>query len=88
MPKPKKLPVRIQRIIEKCQRGAVLCRSNGREAAGPTDAVFFFEPTGERVQPKTAFQVLATGLLRPRGDGLFGAESSQTWEAHHDAPPV
>jgi hypothetical protein len=42
--------------------------------------VFFFEPGGAPVGRRSVENAIEHGLLKPRNDGLFGAEFSQTWE--------
>lgn len=72
---------RAERIADQCRTGKALCRYNRQTETGSTEIVYFLEPGGRRVEAKSAQNAIKHGLLIPAGDGLFGAESSQTWRA-------
>lgn len=74
-----KIPKRVEKIVKACTSGKILCRFNRQTAAGDTEIVFFLEPGGKKVGQKSAQQAIASGLLSPRNDGLFGSDTSQTW---------
>jgi hypothetical protein len=74
------LPFGAQTVISSLKRGQVLCYSHRVRPSGKAERVFTFEPSGKKVAEKDADTALASGLLAPRGDGLFEAETSQTWE--------
>lgn len=78
IPKPWK---RAERIAAQCRSGKTLCRYNRQTETGSVETVYFLEPGGRRVGAKSAQNAIRHGLLIPSGDGLFGAESSQTWTA-------
>jgi hypothetical protein len=64
-------------IFDPCLHGGQsLCISrSGKEAH------YSLEPSGHRVDTKSALEAIATGLLKPGCDGLFGTSDSQTWSA-------
>jgi hypothetical protein len=76
-----KLPARVQNIITKCRRGEKLTKSLRLKETGETEISFAFEPSGKRAPPKSSIDAINSGLLRPLGDGLFGADTSQTFAA-------
>lgn len=74
-----KISGRAAAIIERCKNGQRLCKSFRFKESGDTEIIFFFEPSGKRAGPKSAQEAIATGLLKPMGDGLL--DDSQTWAA-------
>lgn len=76
-----KLPKCVRRAIELVQGGATLVYQHRIKATGAGEESFHFEPSGRACGPTTARAAIASGLLKPRCDGLFGAESSQSWGA-------
>ena len=76
-----RLPKRVWRVIDAARDGQKLTKLLRRNQLGMTEIEFAFEPGGKHVPTGTANAAIASGLLRPTGDGLFGAETSQTWVA-------
>lgn len=76
-----KLPKRVWSVIDRVREGGKLCKFFRPIADSEDDTQFFIEPQGRRVAPKSAQEAIKSGLLQPAGDGLFGAETSQTWIA-------
>lgn len=74
-----KVPKRVQRILDACARGQVLCLTIAETRLGTKPEVWFLEPSNRVVPALSARE--ATRLLVPSRDGLFGADSSQTWTA-------
>lgn len=74
-----KLPFHVRRVIDRCREGETLCVTFQPKEIG--DPICYFEPGGKRVGHVSALKATKTDFLRPGGDGLFGAESSQTWTA-------
>jgi hypothetical protein len=65
------------KIVDLCKNGGQrLCVSHGR-----TETRYSLEPSGHPVGPKVALEAVATGLLTPGCDGLFGTSDPQTWIA-------
>ena len=88
MPRKKKelsdfdrLPKRVKLIIERCRSGQKLCKQIRLKDGGDSEVTYIFEPGGKRAPVKSASAALTSGFMRPLGDGLFGADTSQTWEA-------
>lgn len=79
--KDKKVPKRVQAIIDACSRGQSLVVFHLHKASGDTEQIFRLEPSGKVVGPKGAAQAISDGHLKPRCDGLFGPDTSQTWGA-------
>jgi hypothetical protein len=75
-----KLPARVQRIVDRVNAGEKLCIHLHQKVTGATEEQFFFEPSGERCPAKSARAAIESGWLKPSGDGLFGADTSQTWK--------
>lgn len=75
------LPKRVQRVIERCRGGEVLCKQLRMKETGESEITFLFEPSGKKAPPKSSDMAVKSGFLRPRGDGLFDLDTSQTWEA-------
>lgn len=75
------LPKRVQRVIERCRSGALLCKQIRLKDGGESEVTFLFEPSGKKAPPKSSDMAIKSGFLRPRGDGLFDLDTSQTWEA-------
>lgn len=69
------LPLRVRTIINRVKNGQVLCH-----LGGGIEVDYVLMPSGRRVPRISAREAIASGQLRPRMDGLFGAETSQTWE--------
>lgn len=77
-----KLPKRVLIIIETMQKNHwKLCKHLHHKETGETEVAFHFEPSGKRCGPKSAQAAIKSGLLVPGNDGLFSAETSQTWTA-------
>lgn len=81
MSKAPKIWKRAERIVEQCKSGKRLCRFNRQTETGDTEVVFFLEPGGKQVGRRSAENAISLGALIAANDGLFGAESSQTWGA-------
>lgn len=79
------IPKTILAIADRCRGGQTLCKHLRRKDTGETEVEFFFEPSGRRCGPKRAQRAIALGIVTPHGDGLFGAETSQTFGAAHEA---
>lgn len=75
----KKVPVRVQRIIDACGRGETLCKQTAMTRLGTTETRWFLHPSNKDLPQISAEE--ATKLLQPHCDGLFGPEWSQTWGA-------
>lgn len=71
------LPKRVWRVIDQVRGGQKLCKFR----TGAETIEFVLEPRAIPIAPKAANAAIASGLLRPQGDGLFGADTSQTWVA-------
>lgn len=76
-----KLPGRVQKVINTCRAGQKLTKSLRLKDGGETEITFAFEPSGKSAPPKSSAEAIASGLLRPLGDGLLGADTSQTFAA-------
>jgi len=72
-PKPWKRAVE---LVEKCRSGKVICCSHPPDGG---EVSYFLEPGGFPIGEKTVKNALEHGLITPQNDGLFGAETSQTW---------
>jgi len=74
------VPKRILRLLERMHRGERLTRQlrPWRENVA-SDPIFRLEPSGREVATKTAYAAIGGGFVTPAGDGLFGAESTQTY---------
>ncbi|TNC14884.1 hypothetical protein FF100_04715 [Methylobacterium terricola] len=59
----------------------MLCRTFRMKETGEGETLFAFEPSGRSCGPKSAEAAIGSGWLVPQADGLFGAESSQTFVA-------
>lgn len=81
IPDDMKIPARVRAVLERVSTGQRLVKSFRNKESGNTEVEFFYEPSGRRCGPKSAEAAIATGLLVPKGDGLFGAEFSQSWVA-------
>lgn len=79
--KAPKIPVRVQRVVERVRGGERLCKSFFAKETGNTEVEFHFEPSGKRCGPKSAEEAIKAGLVVPLNDGLFGEETSQQWQA-------
>lgn len=79
MTPPPKLSKRVLQIVEACRHGERLCKSLRIKDSGEHEVRFHFEPSGRRAPEKSSAAAIASGLLFPGGDGLFGDDSSQTW---------
>lgn len=77
----KRLPKRVQAIVDRVRAGQTLCKSLRLKETGETEVAFFFDPSNRRAGPKSAQAAVDSGLLAPNNDGLLGPESSQTWKA-------
>lgn len=77
--KEKKVPKRVQRIVDACRGGQTLCRSIAPTRLGTCEDRWFLHPSNKEVSRLSATE--ASLLLIPRCDGLFGADTSQTWGA-------
>lgn len=81
MSEVKKLPKRVQGVIDRVKGGQRLCKFFRNTENGGVEIVFLFEPSGKKAPPKSSMQAIDSGELKPVSDGLFGAETSQTWIA-------
>lgn len=79
MTQEKKTPKRVQRILDAFQGGQTLCMSLANTQAGTTLECWFLHPSNRKLAKQSARE--ASVLLRPSCDGLFGADTSQTWRA-------
>jgi hypothetical protein len=74
------MPDRARKVIDQCKdHDQRLCKSFRMKNNGTMEVSYLLEPSGLPVPVKTAEEALKTGLLVAAADGLFGAESSQTW---------
>lgn len=69
-------------LLERLRDGQVLVASVAAEAGAPRS--FLLLPSGTSVRATVARRAIAEQLVRPACDGLFGPETSQSW----DLPPV
>lgn len=76
-----RLPKRVWRVIDAARDGKKLCKTLRKTAEGKTEVEFSLEPVARRIPVKDAQEAIASTLLAPSGDGLFGEETSQTWIA-------
>lgn len=81
MTKQKKIPIRVQRIIDRCRGGEKVCKFLRLKENGAKEEVFFYEPAGGNIGPKSAAAAISMGAIVPLGDGLFGDQDSQTFIA-------
>jgi hypothetical protein len=79
-PKKVKLGKRVLSVIEAAEHGEKLCKSIRQSDVG-AEISWSLEPSGKSVGEHTARKIIESGLLVPSADGLFGAETSQTWGA-------
>lgn len=79
MTKERKIPKRVQCILDACQGGETLCKQTAMTHLGTTQERWFLHPSNREVACISARE--AAALLRPSCDGLFGADTSQTWRA-------
>lgn len=80
--KPKRPPMRVRRIVMACVRGQQLTKTiRSRPGLVEADPLYTLEPVGRVVAIQSATDAIASGLLLGNGDGLFGADTSQTWRA-------
>lgn len=91
MPAPEPVVVRLPtpattrgtlQLLEQLRDGQVLVASVAAEAGAPRS--FILLPSGASVRAAVARRAIAEQLVRPACDGLFGPETSQSW----DLPPV
>lgn len=73
------IPKRVQRILDACRGGQTLCMSLANTQVGTTLECWFLHPSNRKLAKQSARE--ASVLLHPSCDGLFGAETSQTWRA-------
>ena len=77
-----KMSQRAKLIVDRCHHdGQRLCKSFRVKATGDAEVMYVLEPSGKRVGPKGAQEVIDKGLLKPLDDGLFGGSTAQTWIA-------
>jgi hypothetical protein len=82
----KQYPERVLRVLATVNKGGqVLIREHRHDRNGNPEEVFHFEPSGRHCPPASAREAIASGLLHPRGDGLFGFDTSQSWGKKHHA---
>jgi hypothetical protein len=74
------LPRRVRFVVENVRAGQFLCRSYRVKSNGEFVESFFYEPSGKPAPEISSREAIASGFLRPRGDGLF-SDTSQTFEA-------
>jgi hypothetical protein len=72
---------RAAELALKCKNGRKLCCFIRQTEEIGSEVVFYLEPGGEQVGRRTAENAIRHGLLVPLNDGLFGPETSQTFEA-------
>ena len=63
----------IDRLVLRQERLVKQHREHGPE--------FFFYPSWDRASAASAEAAIASGQIKPAGDGLLGGVSSQTWGA-------
>jgi hypothetical protein len=68
-PKPGK---RVQRILDRCERGQVLCR-------GQRPETWWFEPSGIACGSTSARKAIDLGLVTPISGDLLGDGTAQTY---------
>ena len=69
---------RVLTVLAAAQAGEKLCKSIRQSDAG-NEISWSLEPSGRNVGMSTANKIISGGLLAPQHDGLFGADTSQTW---------
>lgn len=74
-----KIPVRVQHALDRLKGGERLVKWFRHKETGEAETLFRFEPSGKNLGPDTALKIVRGGYVIPEGDGLFGADSSQTW---------
>lgn len=79
-PKKKKIDKRLRAMLAQLQSGQRLCKSIRLKDGSISEVTWHFEPSGKPALPSTSQKALREGLIKPCGDGLFGGETSQTWE--------
>lgn len=75
----KKLPSRVQLVVDRVRKGERLQRTFCTKANGEKETLFSFQPSGRPAPPKSSQDAIDSGLLRALGDGLFGDDTSQTY---------
>lgn len=75
-----KLWKRAERVVRECECGKTLCRFNRTRENGLTEVIYYLEPGGDKVGRRTAENAIICALVA-NDDGLFGADSAQTWSA-------
>ena len=73
-----------RQILDLCRQGQRLCKTMFTTCAGHPVTNYYLEPSGVHVSEKQAVYFLESGLFVPSGDGLFSAETSQTWQLKKD----
>ncbi len=73
------IPKRVSVVLNRLRQGNKLCKSLRMKESGVTEVIYYYEPFGRRIGLTTAERVIKDGHVVPSGDGLFGAETSQTW---------
>lgn len=61
------------------QKGTALHRTYRGKRGGGGETLFCIEPSGIPVKEKAARLAIASGRLCAQADGLFGADTAQTW---------
>lgn len=79
--KTPKIPKRIARVVERCQRGEVIVKTLRPGERGGSETCYVWHPSGTEAPAVTCAKAIQGGYLIPGNDGLFGAETSQTWRA-------
>lgn len=69
---PPKVPKRVRRILERCERGQVLCHGLRPEA-------WWFEPSGIACGSSSARKAVDLGILTPISGDLLGDGTAQTY---------
>lgn len=77
--KERKIPKRIQRVLDACNEGQTLCMSLANTQVGTTLECWFLHPSNRKVAKLAGRE--ASLMLRPSCDGLFGSDTSQTWRS-------
>lgn len=60
--KAPKIPVRVQRVVERVKGGERLCKSFFAKENGNAEVEFHFEPSGKKCGPKSAEEAIAAAL--------------------------
>jgi hypothetical protein len=78
-----KLPKRVKRVIDIAASGQRIIKTYRLKESGEHEVIFTFMPSGRSAPPQSCIDAIEGGYLSPLGDGLFGAETSQSWQFDH-----